>query len=167
MADTRPPPVPPRNPFARGLVLGGIERPTPAPTGTHTAGVSDNAREARREIRAAERDLQELLPGRTAQELAPGVALKAMRVLERGLNDYDPRVAFEAARVVVTSSHRVAEMVTQVAETPADPEARRSAMLAALTSDEAIALVLEVVRSSEAPLRVALEAAGWVHGDDS
>lgn len=115
---------------------------------------------ARNAVRAAERELQDLCRGETAAELAPQVALKAMRLLDRSMSDYDSRVALEAARVVVQSAGKMAELLP--GEVPADPEAKRAALLAALASEEFCELLVSIVASSEAPARLALERAGWV-----
>jgi hypothetical protein len=100
------------------------------------------------------------IKGATAAELAGPLALKAMRVLERGMDELDYRVAFEAARVAATVAPKVHELTAGEVKDD-DPEAKRAALLAALASDEFCALLVSVVASSEAPAWKALIAAGW------
>lgn len=97
----------------------------------------------------------------TPAELAGPLAMKAMRRLERGIDDLDPRVSFEAARVAVGAAPKVAELVGMGTPADADPEARRAALTAALMSEEALALVVELATVDGGPVRAALEAAGW------
>lgn len=140
--------------------------PTPRATMPEPALV--RARAARAEVRAVE---ELLLPGATAAELAPALAERALRRLEQGLQDYDPRVSFEAARVLVSTANKVRELkpegsaVSGAGAGDADPAARRAAMVAALGSDEAVALVVELAFVEGSAVRVALEDAGWVKGE--
>lgn len=137
--------------------------PTPRATMPEPALV--RARAARAEVRAVE---ELLLPGATASELAPALAERALRRLEQGLQDYDPRVSFEAARVLVSTASRVRELKPEGGVAPGadiDPAARRAAMVAALGSDEAVALVVELAFVEGSAVRVALECAGWAKGE--
>lgn len=138
----------------------------PTPRATMPEPALERTRRARSEVRAVE---ELLLPGATASELAPALAERALRRLEQGLQDYDPRVSFEAARVLVTAASRVREIKPADGTAPGagdvDPEARRAAMIAALGSDEAVALVVELAFMEGSAVRVALECAGWAKGE--
>lgn len=129
----------------------------------------------RHDVREAERALQAAagapvrggsstpteLKGATAAELAGPLALKAMRVLERGMDELDYRVSFEAARVAATIAPKVHELTAGEVKDD-DPDAKRAALLAALASADFCTMLVDVVASSEAPARLALERAGWV-----
>lgn len=132
-----------------------VRAPPSAPPADNAAGTP-----ARNAVRGAEREIQDLCRGETPSELAPQVALKALRLLDRSMSDYDSRVALEAARVVVQSAGKMAELLP--GDTAPDPEAKRAALLAACASEEFCTLLVTVVASSQAPARLALERAGWV-----
>ena len=115
---------------------------------------------AGQEVRGGSCSDETLIKASTAAELAGPLALAAMRVLERGIKDPNPHVAFEAARVAATVAPKVVDLTGKEA-TETDPAAKRASYLAALASPALCALVVEVVGQVDAPLRAALEAAGW------
>lgn len=167
------------NPFARPRLPAGIAPPPGdgeehGPPTPRMAELETNA--GRAEAQAALRQITEItskgsvrtrdretprLPGDTPAELAGPLALMAMRLLESRMHDVDPRIAMEAARCVVAGAPKVRELNTGPAGDAADPEARRAAMVAALGSDEAVALVVELAGTAGSPVRLALERAGW------
>jgi hypothetical protein len=102
-----------------------------------------------------------LLPNaKSPAELTSALALLALRRLEKGLHDFDPKVSFEAARVACVVASKVSELPTAPGSDVADPVARRAALVAALGTPAVIEIVIAVA-GTDGPLRTALEAAGW------
>lgn len=143
------------------------------------SGVSAERRDAVRKIAAGKVDdpaVAALEPGRgpavenyapvmpdakSPAELASALALAAMRKLERAMHDYDPRVANEAARVLMSGAPKVVDMARPADEAAADPEARRAALVAALATPDVVVLVVDAAAVAGSPLSEALWRAGW------
>lgn len=112
------------------------------------------------------------LPGNTAKELAGPLALRAMRiaekglaVLEAGMHDRDERVRTNAARWAVTAAPKVAALSPPDAPPSATPEERDAALRAAFESPEFCAMLVHVVAHEGGEARAALIAAGWLAPD--
>jgi len=112
------------------------------------------------------------LPGNTAKELAGPLALRAMRiaekglaVLEAGMHDRDERVRTNAARWAVQAAPKVAALSPPDAPPSATPEEKDAALRAAFESPEFCTLLVRVVSSPDGGARAALVAAGWLPPD--
>lgn len=101
---------------------------------------------------------------RTPGELAAKLAMVGLRRLEKGLHDYDPRVSFEAARVLMSTASKAADLPPPPGSDLVDPEARKVALVAALGTPAVIEIVLEVARDFGSALHSALHDDGWTKG---
>lgn len=143
--------------------------PTPRPARAELVAASARA-EA---VKYAGMDLQYTpLPGNTAKELAGPLALRAMRiaekglaVLEAGMHDRDERVRTNAARWAVQAAPKVAALSPPDAPPSATPEEKDAALRAAFESPEFCTLLVRVVSSPDGGARAALVAAGWLPPD--